>query len=43
MITHDADLAEHLPRRLRMRDGEVVSDSRRGHERRAAGLEGVRP
>ncbi len=43
MITHDADLAEHLPRRLRMRDGEVVSDSRRGHERLAAGLEGVRP
>ncbi|MDQ6727633.1 MAG: ABC transporter ATP-binding protein [Actinomycetota bacterium] len=27
MITHDADLADHLPRRIRMLDGRVVSDS----------------
>ncbi len=27
MITHDADLADHLSRRIRMLDGRVVSDS----------------
>ena len=27
VITHDADLAERLPRRLRVLDGEVVSDT----------------
>ena len=30
MITHDADLADRLPRQLRMLDGHVVSDSVRG-------------
>jgi putative ABC transport system ATP-binding protein len=28
MITHDADLADQLPRRIRILDGEVVSDVR---------------
>lgn len=27
MITHDAGLAEQMPRQIRMRDGQVVSDS----------------
>jgi putative ABC transport system ATP-binding protein len=27
MITHDADLADRLPRQIRMLDGEVVADS----------------
>ena len=38
MITHDAGLADQLPRQIRMLDGQVVSDSRdaapRRHERR---------
>jgi putative ABC transport system ATP-binding protein len=29
MITHDAGLADQLPRRIRMLDGQVVSDTRR--------------
>ncbi len=31
MITHDADLADQLPRQIRMLDGQVVSDT--GRER----------
>jgi putative ABC transport system ATP-binding protein len=27
MITHDAGLADRLPRRIRMLDGQVVSDT----------------
>jgi putative ABC transport system ATP-binding protein len=27
MITHDAGLADQLPRRIRMLDGQVVSDT----------------
>jgi putative ABC transport system ATP-binding protein len=27
MITHDAGLADELPRRIRVLDGQVVSDS----------------
>jgi peptide/nickel transport system ATP-binding protein len=30
MITHDAGLADQLPRQIRMLDGRVVSDTRRG-------------
>lgn len=30
LITHDAGLADRLPRRIRVLDGEVVSDSARG-------------
>ena len=30
MITHDADLADHLPRQIRLLDGQVVSDTGRG-------------
>ena len=34
MITHDAGLADQLPRQIRMLDGQVVSDGRRArHER----------
>ena len=41
MITHDAGLADQLPRRLRMLDGQVVADTGRDHERRGAiGLQG---
>jgi len=29
MITHDAGLADQLPRRIRLLDGQVVSDTRR--------------
>lgn len=29
LITHDAAIAERLPRRLQMRDGEIVADQRR--------------
>ena len=32
MITHDAGLADQLPRRIRMLDGQVVSDSRRDRD-----------
>ena len=32
IITHDADLAEGLPRRIRVRDGRVVSDTRRASD-----------
>jgi putative ABC transport system ATP-binding protein len=31
VITHDADLADQLPRQVRMLDGQVVSDTRRDH------------
>ena len=30
MITHDAGLADQLPRRIRVLDGEVVSDLANG-------------
>ncbi|MFJ6634663.1 ABC transporter ATP-binding protein [Streptomyces sp. NPDC091376] len=30
VITHDTEIAESLPRRVRFRDGEIVSDSRAG-------------
>jgi putative ABC transport system ATP-binding protein len=29
MITHDAGLADQLPRRIRMLDGQMVSDTKR--------------
>ncbi len=41
MITHDGDLADQLPRQIRMLDGQVVSDSRR--EVLAAGAKGELP
>jgi putative ABC transport system ATP-binding protein len=31
LITHDGGLAERLPRQIRMLDGQVVSDTRRGN------------
>ena len=31
VITHDAGLADQLPRQIRMLDGQVVSDTRRDH------------
>jgi putative ABC transport system ATP-binding protein len=33
LITHDADLADRLPRRIRMLDGQVVSDESSGGRR----------
>lgn len=30
VITHDNEIADSLPRRVRFRDGEIVSDSRSG-------------
>ena len=35
MITHDAGLADQLPRQIRMLDGQVVSDTGRKRRRRA--------
>jgi putative ABC transport system ATP-binding protein len=32
MITHDAGLADQLPRQIRLLDGRVVEDSGRGHD-----------
>jgi putative ABC transport system ATP-binding protein len=40
MITHDADLADQLPRRIRVLDGRVVSDSRRDRDVVVAGAKG---
>ncbi|MGW2232304.1 ABC transporter ATP-binding protein, partial [Streptomyces formicae] len=31
VITHDMELAESLPRQVRIRDGRVVDDKRRVH------------
>jgi putative ABC transport system ATP-binding protein len=33
MITHDAGLADRLPRRIRMLDGQVASDTANGEAR----------
>ena len=38
MITHDAGLADQLPRQIRMLDGQVVSDT--GRDRGACGAHG---
>jgi putative ABC transport system ATP-binding protein len=40
MITHDGGLADQLPRRIRMLDGQVVSDTRRDREVLVAGAKG---
>ena len=40
MITHDAGLADQLPRQIRMLDGQVVSDTRRDRERAAMSADG---
>jgi putative ABC transport system ATP-binding protein len=42
MITHDAGLADQLPRRIRMLDGQVVSDSGRDLGVLAAAVDGAR-
>jgi len=31
VITHDAGIADQLPRQIRLLDGQVVSDTRRDH------------
>ena len=41
MITHDAGLAEQLPRQIRMLDGQVVSDTAHDRSARARGDEGT--
>ena len=43
MITHDAGLAEQLPRQIRMLDGQVVSDTRRDRDVLVAGAKGELP
>ena len=43
MITHDAELADQLPRQIRMLDGHVVADSRRGPAARGAQVDDPRP
>ena len=40
MITHDTDLAEQLPRQIRMLDGQVVSDTRPDRDVLVAGGKG---
>jgi putative ABC transport system ATP-binding protein len=40
MITHDAGLADRLPRQIRMLDGQVVSDTRRDRDVPVAGAKG---
>jgi putative ABC transport system ATP-binding protein len=42
VITHDAGLADGLPRRIRMLDGRVVSDTRRDRHVVVAGAKGGR-
>ncbi|UQU63656.1 ABC transporter ATP-binding protein [Couchioplanes caeruleus] len=37
VITHDADIAARLPRRVTVRDGRIVSDRSAGDEKRAGG------
>ncbi len=41
MITHDAGLADRLPRQIRVLDGRVVSDARRDRDRVVAGPRGA--
>jgi putative ABC transport system ATP-binding protein len=43
MITHDAGLADQLPRQVRMLDGRVVSDTRRESDALVAGAAGELP
>jgi putative ABC transport system ATP-binding protein len=43
MITHDAGLAEQLPRQIRMLDGQVVSDTRPDRDALVAGAKGELP
>jgi putative ABC transport system ATP-binding protein len=43
MITHDAGLADQLPRQIRMLDGQVVSDARRDRDVLVAGAQGEQP
>jgi putative ABC transport system ATP-binding protein len=43
MITHDAGLADQLPRQIRMLDGRVVSDTRRESDVLVAGAAGELP
>jgi putative ABC transport system ATP-binding protein len=43
MITHDAGLADQLPRQIRMLDGQVVSDTRRDRDVPVAGAKGAAP
>jgi len=43
MITHDAGLAEQLPRRIQVLDGRVVADTRRGRDVVLAGTTGELP
>jgi putative ABC transport system ATP-binding protein len=40
MITHDAGLADQLPRQIRVLDGQVVSDTRRDRDVLVAGAKG---
>jgi putative ABC transport system ATP-binding protein len=40
MITHDAGLADQLPRRIRVLDGQVVSDTHRERDALVAGAQG---
>jgi putative ABC transport system ATP-binding protein len=41
MITHDTSLADQLPRQIRMRDGQVVSDTVSDHDRPTASPDGL--
>jgi putative ABC transport system ATP-binding protein len=41
MITHDAGLADQLPRQIRMLDGQVVSDTRRDRGVLVAPMDGA--
>jgi putative ABC transport system ATP-binding protein len=43
MITHDAGLADQLPRQIRMLDGQVVCDTRRDRDVLVAGAKGQLP
>ena len=43
MITHDAGLADRLPRQIRLLDGQVVSDTRRDRDVLVAGANGELP
>jgi putative ABC transport system ATP-binding protein len=43
MITHDAGVADQLPRQIRVLDGQVVSDVRRDRDVVAAGMQGKSP
>lgn len=42
LVTHEADIAEHARRIVRMRDGRVESDTVNPHPRSAAGATGLR-